>query len=171
MAKQFLWVLILWGIGSSALQAQSLASGFAKLADDDIIHAAASGVTRPGDGRPWVIVIFKACCPTNQRAVHWAVETEKTFGDSVGVLGLNSDHARSISKVKPWLEANKVDFTVFQDPSRVVIKALSIVALPTIIILNQEGEVVFRSAGFFGGSGKTLEERLRKLLVFHVNDP
>jgi hypothetical protein len=110
-----------------------------------------------------VIVIFKACCHTIQRTVHWALEAENMFSDSIGVLGLDSDYARAVSKVKPWLSANKVNFTVFQDPTHEVINAMQIMAVPTIIILNQKGEEEFRSAGVFGGSGKTMEERLRKL--------
>jgi len=157
-------VLLMLVTGCSLLQAQNLTSSFTNLAGKDVICPDPDGITLPGDGRPWVIVIFKACCPTNQRAVRWALQTEKAFGDSVGVLGLNSDYARAISKVRPWLEANKVDFTVFQDPSHEVINALSIMAVPTIIILNSKGEEDFRSAGFFGGSGKVMEERLKKLL-------
>jgi hypothetical protein len=151
--------------------AQGLATSFAKLSASNIIFADPDGVKLPGDGRPWVIVIFKSCCAMNQRAVHWVLQIEKVFGDSVGVLGINSDYARALSKVRPWLSANKVDFTVFQDPSHEVINTLSIIAVPTVFILNQKGEEDFESAGFFGGSGKEMEEHLRKLITQSSSAP
>jgi hypothetical protein len=159
---------------SIAANAQDYTSCFARLSSNDMIFANPREVKRPGDGRPWVVVIFKACCSSNNRAVRWALDTEKTFGDSVGVMGINSDYARALSKVRPWLSANKVDFTVFQDPSHEVINALSIIAVPTIIILNPKGEEDFRSAGFFGTGGKVMEEHLKKLLSFsssNTGDP
>ncbi len=157
-------MLLFLASGCGSLHAQSPASRFANFAGVDVIFPDPDGITLPGDGRPWVIVVFKACCATNRRAIRWALDAEKTYGDSIGVLGLNSDYARAISKVKPWLQACKVDFTVLQDPSHEIINALSIMAVPTIIILNSKGEEDFRSAGFFGGSGKVMDEHLRKIL-------
>ena len=72
---------------------------------------------------------------------------------------------RALSKVRPWLSANKVDFTVFQDPTHEVINALSIIAVPTVIVLDRNGLEDFRSAGFFGSGGKVVMEHLRKLLA------
>lgn len=161
---RLLMTLFLIVVGVSLVQAQDLTPCFVNLSDREVINATPQRITRPGDGRPWVIVIFKACCATNQRALKWALEVEKIFGDSVGILGINSDNARAISKVKPWLAANRVDFTVFQDPTHEVINALSIIAAPTVIVLDAQGREDFRSAGFFGGSGKVMQEHLRRLL-------
>jgi hypothetical protein len=162
--KRLYFTLILLLMTGFAVEAQDLAPFFSKLAKSDRIWGDSSEIKLPGDGRPWVIVIFKACCATNNRAVHWMNDTQKVFGDSVGFLGINSDMARALSKVKPWLSTNKVKFSVYQDPSHEVINALHIIAVPTIIVLNRSGAEDFRSAGFFGGKGDVIQEKLHDLL-------
>ncbi|MCX6640498.1 MAG: hypothetical protein NTW14_08470 [bacterium] len=165
MIKSIPILLIVLLIAGLTASAQDLRSCFAKLSDNDKIWGDSTEIKRPGDGRPWVIVVFKTCCATNIRAVRWMNDTQKIFGDSVGFLGINSDMARSLSKVRPWLSANKVTFSVFQDPSHEVINALHIIAVPSIIVLNAAGGEDFRSAGFFGGRGDVIQEKLRKLLA------
>jgi hypothetical protein len=133
---------------------------FAHLKNEDVIWGASDTLRLPGDGRPWVIVIFKACCASNRSAVRWAVEARERYGDQVGFLGVNTDYARSLSKVTPWLAAQKANFPVIQDPAHILLKEFRVIAVPTLIILNPEGEEIYALAGFRGINDKTIQEIL-----------
>ncbi len=133
---------------------------FAHWTNEDVIWSASDTLRLPGDGRPWVIVIFKACCASNRSAVRWAVEARERYGDQVGFLGVNTDYARSLSKVTPWLAAQKTNFPVIQDPSHTLLKEFRVIAVPTLIILNPEGEEIYSLAGFRGVNDKIIRDVL-----------
>lgn len=149
---------------ATANHRQDLHPLFAHCTNEDVIWGAADTLRLPGDGRPWVIVIFKACCASNRSAVRWAVEARKRYGDQVGFLGVNTDYARSLSKVTPWLAAQKTNFPVIQDPSHITLKGFAVIAVPTLIILNPEGEEIYALAGFRGINDRDIDEKLSSFL-------
>jgi hypothetical protein len=151
-------------LSTQTAQSQNYASILTKFTTVEQISGPKPPEIISGDNRPWVIILFKACCATNRQAMQWALRAQKTFGDSVHFVGINSDHARALSKVKPWLAGIGVDFTILRDPSHEIINELAIIALPSIIVLSGDGEQALRITGFMGGNGSSLDEKLAELI-------
>jgi len=164
--------LVIMGSFISACPAPAQNPGqlLARLSRQNVVWPGTDTDARDVGKAPCAIVIFKACCASNRTAIRWAVSAHQAFGDSIAFWGIDSDHARSLSKVKPWLASQKVDFTVLQDPSHEIINALHIIAVPTIILLDKEGQEAFRLAGFTGVNQKYLNEKLEDLLKDGIED-
>ena len=67
------------------------------------------------------------------------------------VLTINTDSPKSMSKVKPYIRTKNFDFHVAVDPNSKVYKKLKIQQMPTTIIIDQDGSVVYRHKGYVPG--------------------
>lgn len=130
--------------------------------------SAAPGSEKPStlspNGKPWVVFIFKACCSPADQAAKWLVNTEKSLGDSVNFIGLNIDNPRTIQRVKNWLAVRTISFPVVRDPTGQAAVSWSVLAPPSVIILDINLNETYRTMGFMPSYGKQLEKELNKLL-------
>ena len=82
------------------------------------------------------------------------------------VLTINTDTPRSIGKVKSYIKSKKYDFLVAVDPNQQVMKKMSVKLLPTTILVDVDGSVLFRHQGYSPGDEKIIlkhiTERLEK---------
>ncbi len=118
----------------------------------------------PPDGRPWVLIIFKTCCGSSDYAVKWMVDTQKEFGDRIGIVGLNVDPAKSLQGVPHWLRRHKVKFPVVSDPTSQTSAKFGVISPPAVIILDGKGDEVYRTLGYQRSYGKHLTDEIAKLL-------
>jgi thiol-disulfide isomerase/thioredoxin len=81
------------------------------------------------------------------------------------VVGVNEDGPRGQSKVKPFLRARKLTFPIALDSDGGLMKRMRVTALPTTILVDRNGEIVYRQAGFTKESGKGLIEAIRSTLT------
>ena len=80
------------------------------------------------------------------------------------VVGVNEDGPRGQSKVKPFLRARKLTFPIALDPDGGLMKRMRVTALPTTLLVDRDGEVVFRQTGFTKGQEKQLVEAIEAVL-------
>jgi len=80
------------------------------------------------------------------------------------VVGVNEDGPRGQSKVKPFLRARKLTFPIALDPDGGLMKRMRVTALPTTLLVDRDGEVVFRQTGFTKGQEKQLIEAIEAVL-------
>ena len=82
------------------------------------------------------------------------------------VLTINTDTPRSIGKVKSYIKSKKYEFLVAVDPNQQVMKKMSVKLLPTTILVDVDGSVLFRHQGYSPGDEKIIlnhiTERLEK---------
>ena len=82
------------------------------------------------------------------------------------VLTINTDTPRSMGKVKSYIKSKKYEFLVAVDPNQQVMKKMSVKLLPTTILVDVDGSVLFRHQGYSPGDEniifKHITERLEK---------
>ena len=78
----------------------------------------------------------------------------------LNVLAVSTDTPRSMGKVKSFIRSNKYDFLVGLDPNQQVMKKCKAEIMPTTIILDQDGSVIYRHQGYYPGD----EEKILKTI-------
>ena len=82
----------------------------------------------------------------------------------VNVLTINTDSPKSMSKVKPYIRTKGFDFNVAVDPNSQVYKKLKIQQMPTTIIIDKKGNVVYRHKGYVPGDEVGILKAITELL-------
>ncbi len=82
------------------------------------------------------------------------------------VLAISTDTPRSMGKVKSYIRSRDYKFFVGVDPNQQVMKKLKAELMPTTIIVDEEGNVIYRHQGYYPGDEhkilNTLEEHYKK---------
>ena len=86
------------------------------------------------------------------------------------VVGINEDGPRGQSKVKPFLRARKITFPIGLDLDSSVAKRNRVTAYPTTLLVDQDGNIVFRQAGFVSGQEGPMIEAIESLLDVELWD-
>ena len=80
------------------------------------------------------------------------------------VLTVNTDTPKSMSKVKPYVRTKGFEFNVAVDPNSQIKKKMKIQQMPTTIIIDQDGTVVYRHKGYVPGDEVGILKAITKLL-------
>ena len=80
------------------------------------------------------------------------------------VLTVNTDTPKSMSKVKPYVRTKGFEFNVAVDPNSQIKKKLKIQQMPTTIIVDQDGTVVYRHKGYVPGDEVGILKAITQLL-------
>lgn len=93
----------------------------------------------------WVIINFWAtwCAPCRHEMP--VLQAIHTGYDDVTVLGINQSENRET--VQPFIEAMGITFPILMQPDFQTLQNYSVVGLPQTLIVNPQGEVVFRQFG------------------------
>ena len=86
----------------------------------------------------------------------------KSYG--FNVLAINTDSPKSMSKVKPYIRTKGFEFNVAVDPNRQIYKKLKIQQMPTTIIIDKQGKVVYRHKGYVPGDESGILKAITELL-------
>ena len=81
------------------------------------------------------------------------------------LVGINMDDSRNSSKVKPLVNGKGWPYTILTDVNKDLSRALSISSCPSILLLDQNGNIVYRHTGFAEGFENELEVQIKSL--FH----
>ncbi len=82
----------------------------------------------------------------------------------VEFIGINTDGPRNQSKVKPFARALNIGYPILFDPDQEAVDELNIAVLPTLLIYNSKGKMVFRHEGFSPGDEVIFKEKLTEIL-------
>ena len=100
------------------------------------------------------------CAPCKKEMIHLD-KFHRTYADrGFNVLTINQDTPRSLSKVKSYVRSKKFTFHVALDPNQQISKKLNAVLLPTTILVNREGKVLWRHQGYILGDEVEMEEQI-----------
>jgi peroxiredoxin len=87
------------------------------------------------------------------------------YGQGVRFIGVSTDSPRNSAKVKPVVLANGLEYQVLRDENSEYASRLNITAIPTLLIINANGEIVYRHQGFSPGDEILLRAKLNQLLT------
>ncbi|MBT3299867.1 MAG: TlpA family protein disulfide reductase [Candidatus Marinimicrobia bacterium] len=105
------------------------------------------------------------CGPCKKAMVHQEYFHQKYKDQGFQILTINQDSPKSLSKVKGYIRSKKFSFLVGLDPNQQIAKMFNAVLLPTMILIDKEGEIVWRHQGFIPGDEVEIEAKIKSLLA------
>lgn len=79
------------------------------------------------------------------------------------VIGIYMDDSRNSSKVKPLVNGKGWPYTILTDENKDLFRALNVPNCPFVILLDQQGHIIYRHSGFVEGFELELEEEIKKI--------
>ncbi len=106
-----------------------------------------------------VIVSFWATwCKPCQNELDALAEIEDTWAESIRVVAISTDDARSVARVKSTVKAKMWPYEVYTDENSELAKSLNISSIPFVMIITG-GKTVYSHTGYTPGSERLLVEK------------
>ena len=144
-----------------SLQAQQLPSTTLKTLDGKLVdikdQISTEGPTVIGFWATWC----KPCIKELTAFSDYAIDLEEEFGAKV--LAVSIDDTRNSSRVAPMVQGQGWEYTVLLDENQDLKRNLGIVNVPFTLVLNADGEVVWKHSGYSPGDEENLAEVVEKV--------
>ncbi len=112
---------------------------------------------------PMIIDFWATWCEPCKKQMHHLNKFHQHFKDAgFKVLTVNTDTPKSMGKVKSYIRSKKFKFFVAVDPNGQVKKKLKAELMPTTILVDTDGSVLYRHQGYYPGD----EDKILK----HITD-
>ncbi len=113
-----------------------------------------------------IIISFWAmwCTPCKAEMKALVGMYEKWAPKNLRYIAINTDNPRSLAKVKSYITAQGLPYLHWLDPNQEVFKKLNGQSYPYSLIVDSEGKLIAKRAGFIAGDEKEIEEDIRKIL-------
>lgn len=117
-------------------------------------------------GEKLTVIDFWAtwCKPCIKSIPKFVEMNDELESQGVQFIGISVDGPRNLSKVKPFAKSLGVDYPVLLDTDNNVMSRLRVQAVPTLLIVNSEDEVVYFHEGYTPGEEKMIQAEIEKLL-------
>lgn len=118
-------------------------------------------------GERFTVIDFWAtwCGPCIQ-SIPELVEVSEAFdGRGIHFVGINVDSPRNLAKVKPFARSLGITYPVLLDVNSEVMGQLNVTAVPTLLVVNAEREIVLLHEGYRPGDAQYLRDELDRLLA------
>lgn len=83
---------------------------------------------------------------------------------AVQFIGINVDGPRNRSKVLPFIKTQNLSYPILLDPDSKLMNELNAHSLPTLIIFNNKGKIVYTHEGFSNGEEIEIRDKIKELL-------
>ena len=119
------------------------------------------------DGEHPIILSFWAtwCKPCNRELdaisevyADWQEET------GVKIFAVSIDQGQNINKVKPLVDNHGWEYDVLLDPNGDLKRAFGIQMIPYVLIVDGQGTIVYRHAGYTDGEETELIEKVKEVM-------
>ncbi len=81
----------------------------------------------------------------------------------VELVGISTDDARNMAKVKSTVAGMGWDFDILLDPNGDIQRAMNVVSPPMTMVVDRNGNVVYRHLGYLEGDEYEVEDKLKEL--------
>ncbi len=113
-----------------------------------------------------VIDFWATWCKPCLISIPELVKLSEEFDDKgVRFVGVSEDGPRNIAKVRPFTTSMGIPYPVLLDPDEQLMADMLINALPTLVILDSEGRVLYTHEGFSHGDETVIKDKLSSLLA------
>ena len=154
----FLALLLLFvGTVSAQLPSVSLKDISGKTVDTAKLH---------NDGRPFIIDFFATWCKPCNRELDAIAEVYEDWQEETGVkiFAISIDVAQNVNKVKPLVDNHGWEYDVLLDPNSDFKRALGIQMIPYVLIVDGQGQIVYKHNGYTEGAELELIKKVRELI-------
>ncbi|MDP6169609.1 MAG: TlpA disulfide reductase family protein [Candidatus Marinimicrobia bacterium] len=92
-------------------------------------------------------------------------QLNESFGDAgLKVLGVNLNSPTIINQVRPWINKRKINFDISVDPGEKLAKSFNVKGLPTLFLVDKDGNIINETIGFSDGYESKYLEALTQYL-------
>ena len=112
-----------------------------------------------------VIDFWATWCKPCKKSIPKLVELSHEFkSEGVNFVGISIDGPRNLAKVKPFARSLGLDYPILLDVNSEVMAKLSVRAVPSLLIVNSENEIVYFHEGYQAGEEIAIRDEILKLL-------
>lgn len=112
-----------------------------------------------------VLDFWATWCKPCLKSIPKLVELSQKFqNDKISFIGVSVDSPRSTNKIKPIVKSLKISYPIVSDPEQLLMTELMVNALPTLLVVNRKGKVLFIHEGFVAGDEIDIEKELNKII-------
>ena len=122
--------------------------------------------TLSNGGKPFIIDFFATWCKPCNRELDAIAEVYEEWQEETGVkiFAVSIDQAQNINKVKPLVDNHGWEYDVLLDPNGDLKRAFGIQMIPYVLIVDGQGNIVYRHAGYTDGEETELIEKVREVM-------
>lgn len=84
---------------------------------------------------------------------------------SISFLAVSVDDQKSAAKVRPYVKSRQYPFTILLDTDNAVKRLYQVNVIPTTVLIDSNGKIVWFHTGYRKGDEKELEQEIQKLLA------
>ena len=113
-----------------------------------------------------VLINFWAtwCAPCKKEMVFLEKFENEYKKEGFSVLSISIDSQKSLAQVRSYIRINNYSFDVFLDPNMQVFKKMNGNLMPTNILLDKKGNIIWRHYGYLPGDEKIMNLEIRSAL-------
>jgi len=110
------------------------------------------------DGKPMIISFWATWCTNCVKELKAIQEVYSDWQDSTGVklIAVSIDDAKSVDKVKPFVNGKNWDYEIYLDPNRDFSRAMNVVMPPYTFVIDGKGKVVWQHISYTDGDEEVL---------------
>jgi len=114
---------------------------------------------------PVLINFWATWCSPCKKEMVYLDQFEKKYSDKgFSILSVSTDSQKSLSQVRSYIRSKKYTFPVFQDPNSQTFKKLNGNIMPTNILIDKDGKILWRHYGYLPGDEIGMEKEIRSAL-------
>jgi len=117
------------------------------------------------DGPVAINFWFLACEPCKKEMKYLSEYNQKYAKYGFKVLSINTDNSRTINRVKPFVNSQKYTFEVLSDPKSLYFRKIGGKICPTLLLVNQNGDIINKHIGYNLGDEIKLEHEIIEMLL------
>lgn len=117
------------------------------------------------NGKPVIISFWAMWCTNCLKELKAIQEVYPEWQEETGVklIAVSIDNAKSVDKVKPFVNGKNWDYDVYLDTNKDLYRALNINQIPHTFVVNGNGEVVWQHVTYTEGSEIDLYNIVKKV--------
>ena len=122
--------------------------------------------TLSNGGKPFIIDFFATWCKPYNRELDAISEVYADWQEETGVkiFAVSIDQGQNINKVKPLVDNHGWEYDVLLDPNGDLKRAFGIQMIPYVLIVDGQGTIVYRHAGYTDGEETELIEKVKEVM-------
>lgn len=117
-------------------------------------------------GETFTVIDFWATwCKPCVKSIPKLVElSDELKPKGVNFVGISIDGPRNLAKVKPFARSLGINYPILLDINSDVMAKLGVQAVPSLLVINSDDEIVYFHEGYKAGEEVAIREEILKLL-------